>query len=180
MTKHLEEETKAWYAVYTRARNEKKAMQALHEREVEAWLPLQKNLTLRKGKKVWQEKPLIPSYVFVHLAPRQHDTVRYTPGISNVVSFRGSAIPVTQTEVKWLRMLEGHASELEHTGESFAKGDKVEVIAGPFRGMQGTLCETKQYTKMAVTLESLNHTFLLKIDSRWLKKTAGQPIHAAG
>lgn len=172
MMNHLAEDTKAWYAVYTRARNEKKAMLALHEREVEAWLPMQKILTIRQSKKVWLEKPLIPSYVFVHLSPRQHDTVRYTPGISNVVSFRGSAIPITPKEVKWLRLLEGNTAQWEKTAESFAKGDRVEVIAGPFQGMQGTLCQVKQHTRLAVTLESLNHTFLLKIDARWLKKAS--------
>ena len=178
-TRYAEELT--WYAIYTRARAEKKAMAALQERQVEAWLPVQKSVRLRQGKKIWQDKPLIPSYVFVHLAPRQHDVVRFTPGISNIVSFHGSAIPVTEKEVQWLRLLEGHAAEVEQTGEVFAEGDKVEVIAGPFRSMQGTLCEVRQNTRLAVTIDSLHHTFLLKIDARWLKKLpARNKIHHAG
>jgi len=77
-------DNKVWYAVYTRSRAEKKVLAELEAKNIECFLPLQKQLRQWKDRKKWVEVPLIPGYCFVHINRIDYDRVLH---INNVVSY---------------------------------------------------------------------------------------------
>ena len=67
-----------WYAIYTNPRAEKLVHLRLEETGVEAFLPLQKTYRQWSDRKKLVEKPLLSSYVFVKVMPKQFPVVYKT------------------------------------------------------------------------------------------------------
>ena len=89
-----------WYALYTRARCEKKVTMRLNELDIKSFLPMQKVLRIWSDRKKYLEQPLFPSYVFVYanLIERYESLSPY--GVVRLVSFGGrpAIIPHQQIE----------------------------------------------------------------------------------
>ena len=56
---------KNWHAIYVASRQEKKVLEALLNKKIEAYLPLIKTLRQWSDRKKLVEFPLMPGYVFV-------------------------------------------------------------------------------------------------------------------
>ena len=82
---------KGWYAIYTHSRAEKRVSDRLTEAGIETFLPLQKTLRQWSDRKKLVEKPLISSYVFVKVVPREFFTVRKTDGVVKFIMLAGQA-----------------------------------------------------------------------------------------
>ncbi len=123
-----------WYAVYTRSRAEKKALDELERKRVECYLPL------RQVKRQWgrqsriTEIPLISCYLFVRVSHREHYTVLMTPGVLRYISFGGvpAAIPDWQIE-QLKRFVEQENEKVVVSSERIAPGDLVRVVEGPLK-----------------------------------------------
>ena len=82
----------AWYAVRTLSRTEKKVVERLKEKGIEAYVPL------RVEKKKWSDRiktvetPLITCYVFVRVASGRMIDVLRTQGVVGYV--REGSVPV--------------------------------------------------------------------------------------
>ena len=81
--KELKKPEKSWYAVYTNSRAEKRVSDRIEELGIETFLPLQKTLRQWSDRKKLVEKPLISSYVFVKIIPREYFAVRKIDGVVN-------------------------------------------------------------------------------------------------
>jgi transcription antitermination factor NusG len=66
-----------WYAVYTRARHEKRVERILQRMDLETYLPLRKALGSRPDTRQMVEVPALPGYLFVHcsLSPERRAAI---------------------------------------------------------------------------------------------------------
>ena len=94
---------KGWYAIYTHSRAEKRVSDRLTEAGIETFLPLQKTLRQWSDRKKLVEKPLISSYVFVKVVPKEFFTVRKTDGVVKFIMLQGKPVVIPEIQITNLR-----------------------------------------------------------------------------
>jgi transcription antitermination factor NusG len=166
-----------WYALYTRARHEKRVDERLRERGVEAYLPL----VLRSRR--WHDRkkvvpwPLFPSYVFARFRSEVRYGVLQTPGVTSVVSLNGEAVPIPDDEIENVRRFEAALNEnrLEPEPAAFVeRGEPVRVVSEPFRGVEGVVLERRGRWRalVQVGVRAIGQGLKVELDVRSLKSTA--------
>ncbi len=156
----------AWYALYTRSRFEKKLMSELADRSVEVFLPMREILSRWKDrkKKIWV--PLFPGYLFVHYVDTSADRYRILniPGAVRFVSFNSQIVPVPQEQIDGVRLfLESH---LAIDPYPYIKvGRRVEVIAGPLKGIKGKLVQKKGRFRFVLQVDLIRQAVSVEIDA---------------
>jgi transcriptional antiterminator RfaH len=159
-----------WYALYTRPRAEKQVFSRLEETGVETYLPLQKTYRQWSDRKKLIEKPLLSSYVFVKVIPKDFPLVYKIPGVVKFVSFEGQPVPIPQKQIDNLRLLIDSNAKIEVSSEKFEKGDNVEVITGALMGLTGELIKAKGRKKVIIRIEELKQNIILTIPVTFLRK----------
>jgi transcription antitermination factor NusG len=159
-----------WYAVYTRPRAEKQVYQRLTESGVETYLPMQKTIRQWSDRKKMVEKPLLSSYLFVKVQPKNFPVVYKIYGVVKFVSFEGQPVSIPQKQIDTLRLLIDSNAEIEVSSENFAKGDNVEVVAGALSGLTGELIKIGTHNRFVVRIDRLDQNLILKIPRTFLKK----------
>jgi len=124
----------AWYAIYTKPRQEERAATNLHAWGIEIVLP--RIAQTDGGRTV---RPFFPRYLFAkfHAADMLHK-VNQTRGVSRVVSFGASPIVVDSEVVDAIR---DHADRnlIVRRRDKFSHGDLVRLSNGPLQEMIGIL-----------------------------------------
>ena len=156
-----------WYAVYTRSRHEKMVNQALEEREIESFLPLQDQLSQWKDRRKWVQKPLFPGYLFVRTHRSGLYQVSVTRGVSYIVGngWGHSPVPVPDEQVQAIRRMVEQEYPLVQW-PLLRKGTRVRVTAGPLAGVETYIVERKKNKKsyLVVTVELLGRSVAVEID----------------
>ncbi len=165
-----------WYALYSRARNEKKLHLLLAKQSIESFLPLVRTLKQWSDRKKWVEEPMIRSYVFVRITEREYFTVLNTPGAVRYVFFEGRPAEIPNWQIEALKKAVEVGKDFEISNEQFDPGDRILIAKGPFRGIEGELVEAKGKRKVVVRIEHTGYNLLLTIPPGYLKNitTAAQ------
>ena len=164
------ENNSKWYAAYTLPRSEKQAYERLLENRIEAYLPLRKTIRQWSDRKKVVEVPLLPSYIFVKIAPKFFPLVYNTYGVVRFITFEGKAVAIPQQQIDILRLLIDSNTEIEVTSENFAKGDSVKVVSGALVGITGELIKIGSNSRFIVRIDKLDQNLILKIPKAFLKK----------
>ena len=159
-----------WYAIYTNPRAEKLVHTRLIEEGVESFLPLQKTYRKWSDRKKLIMKPLLSSYAFVKVVPKEFPRVYRTTGVVKFVSFEGQPVSIPQKQIDNLRLLVNSDAEIEVTTEKFEQGDQVEVINGSMVGLTGELIKTGGKKRVIVRIDKLDQNILLTIPVTFLRK----------
>ena len=153
-----------WYAIYVNSRAEKKVEAELTSKEVEAFLPLKKSLRKWSDRKKWVDMPLIPGYCFVKIALKNNLKVLQTNHVVGFVRFEGRPAVIQERQIDFLkRMLKQSDYTWEITHEQFVPGQKVEIVAGPFIGLEAELITVKGKKRVGVRIEQINNTLMVDI-----------------
>jgi transcription antitermination factor NusG len=156
----------AWYALYTRSRFEKKLLSELNDRSIEVFLPMREVLSRWKDrkKKVWF--PLFPGYIFVRHVNTSANRVRVlsVPGAVQFIGFGGRPTPIPDEQIAGVRrFLE---SDLSVDPYPYLKvGRRVEVIAGPLKGIQGKLVQKKGRFRFVLQVDLIRQAISVEIDA---------------
>ncbi|MBK9390517.1 MAG: UpxY family transcription antiterminator [Bacteroidetes bacterium] len=159
-----------WFAIYTRPRAEKQVNQRLLEAGVESYLPMQKTIRQWSDRKKMVEKPLLSSYLFVKVLPKNFPVVYRITGVVKFVSFEGQPVSIPQKQIDTLRLLIDSNADIEVSSENFAKGDNVEVTAGALAGLTGELIKIGTHNRFVVRIDRLDQNLILKIPRTFLKR----------
>jgi len=171
MNRNISSENKVWYAVYTRSRAEKKVLAELEAKNIECFLPLQKQLRQWKDRKKWVEVPLIPGYCFVHITRKDYDRVLQINHVVSYIIFEGKAAVVPDNQIAYLRLVLNQSDfEVEVSFENFTPGEEVEIIQTPLMGLRGELVNVHGKSRFIVRLNSINTVFMLDVPAEYLTK----------
>ncbi len=152
-----------WYAVQTCANHEKRVLQQLNQRTVEAYLPLYDSVRRWKDRRVRLEMPLFPGYVFVHLALCDRLQVLQAPGVARLVGFGGQPAALPDQEIETLR--QGLAREMRVEPHQYLKvGRRVRVRTGPLQGLEGILVRKKKLSRFVISLDLIMRSVAVEID----------------
>jgi transcription termination/antitermination protein NusG len=156
----------AWYAVYTRSRFEKKLLWELTERSIEVFLPMREILSRWKDRKKRIWVPLFPGYIFVnHInTPANRYRVLNLPGAVRFVCIDGRAEPVPEYQIQGVRrFLETNIAVDPYP--YIQVGRRVEIIAGPLKGIQGILVQKKGRFRFVLKVDLIQQAVSVEVDA---------------
>jgi transcription antitermination factor NusG len=171
-------ETQRWYAIYTRANHEKRVAVHLAHLGVENYLPLYKTLRQWSDRRMTVELPLFPGYLFARTALKDRLPILQTPGVVRLVGARGQPTALDGEQIERLRS--GLGSVPAEPFPRIPVGQRVRIIAGPLRGLEGVLLRRKPGLRVVISIELIQRSFVADIDSGDLTPiydTAGTESH---
>ena len=157
-----------WYAAYTRSNHEKRVAAHLGLKSVQYFLPLYDSVRQWKDRRMRLELPVFPSYVFVHVALRDRFQVLQIPGVSKLVGFNGTPVPLAEKEIEILRKGWGSGVTVEPY-PYLAIGRIVRIRSGPFAGVSGILLRRPKSLRVIISIELLKRSMAMDIDWRDLE-----------
>ncbi len=149
-----------WYAVQTRSNMEKKAVETL-KRMIELedmgqyissddiLMPEERVSEVKNGKTISRPRKLYPGYIFVRVKLYDADENflekpwYFIRGINGIINFMGGDRPVPLRKAEIDRIFE-QMQQAEGTVRpkvSYAVGEEVKIIDGPFLGLAGRIEE---------------------------------------
>jgi transcription antitermination factor NusG len=156
----------AWYALYTRSRFEKKLLWELTERSIEVFLPMREILSRWKDRKKRIWIPLFPGYIFVNQINTAENRYRVLniPGAVRFVCVNGQAEPVPEYQIQAVRrFLEANISIDPYPYVQV--GQRVEIIAGPLKGIQGILVQKKGRFRFVLKVDLIQQAISVEVDA---------------
>ncbi|MGZ3758009.1 MAG: UpxY family transcription antiterminator [Mucilaginibacter sp.] len=159
-----------WYPVYTHARSEKKAYQALISKGIEAYLPLHRHLKQWSDRKKWVEEPFIKSYLFVRITEQNQAEVLMTKGIARFIYFSNKVASMPDRQIEQLKLLMASPYELEITEENLQPGEKIIIKAGPLKGIEGEIIAYRSQKQLLLRLEKLGCSIIVNVAAALIER----------
>ena len=145
-----------WYALYVRSRHEKKVHQMLLERELTSFLPLLETWKQWSDRKKKVSDPLFRGYVFVNIDMRKdHINVLDTEGVVKFIGIGKKPSVIGERDIEWLKKLVREPDAVNGNVTSFPAGQKVRVLAGPFKDLEGVVVKEGREMRLVVFFESI-------------------------
>ena len=167
---HSDPVKRTWYAVYTRSRAEKQMHKLLLRAGVEAYLPLRKELKYWSDRKKWVEEPLFRSYIFVNISEAEYYNVLNVPGAVRYITFEGKAVPIPPQQIEAIKQFIATGEELPEFEQELSPGDKVDIIAGPMKGIEGEVIDFKGKKKVKIEINGLGRAVYLEIPASYVRR----------
>lgn len=150
-----------WWALFTKARQEKALARDLYATGVPFYLPLVRKTNLIRGRHVSSYLPVFPGYVFVFA----DDEGRLRSLKTNRVC---TTLPVhdgeeLQADLRQLDQLIESGVPLT-VEERLAPGDRVRIRRGSLAGIEGIVLERRERSRLLVAVHFLQSGVSLEID----------------
>jgi len=160
-----------WYAVYCKSRHEKKVAKQLGEKGIEHYLPLKREVRQWSDRKKTVEIPLFRSYIFVHIPHQMQIPVLETYGAVAFVKFSGKLVPIPDAQIEAVRIIEEYGADIQpESVDEFELQDRVKVLEGPCKDLEGYLVHRKKGDRFVVMIDTINLGASVEINKRWLEK----------
>ena len=170
MTSTRSKERQQWYPVYTHSRAEKKAYRELLNKDIEAYLPLHRQMKQWSDRKKWVEEPLIKSYLFVHIHQHQQTEVLMTNGIARFLYFSGKIASMPDRQIEELKLVLASAYELEITEDELQPGEKIIIKAGSLKGMRGEIVKYHSQKLLLLRLGDIKYNIIVHAPASLIKR----------
>lgn len=154
---------KQWYAIYTRARAEKKVHTSLLKEGFEAYLPLIKRLRQWSDRKKLVEEPLFRSYIFVRVDEKNLYNALNVFGALKYIKFENKAVPIPDKQIEAIRIYLEDPEPDEDSDEALSAGQLVRVKSGPMEGLIGKLVSYKNKFRLIIMIDAIGQVIRLNI-----------------
>ena len=152
-----------WYAVYTRARWEKKVANQLTKITIENYCPLNRVVKQWSDRKKTVEEPLFISYVFVRASNQQMNLIREIYGIVNFVCWLGKPAVIPDTEIQSIKQFLAIYQNIKIEPLTINVQDRIKILQGPFSEMEGQVIAVNKRS-VKVMLPSLRCFMTVEIE----------------
>jgi transcription antitermination factor NusG len=159
-----ESQSDPWLVLRTRSHHESIVERSLQEKQIIAYLPRRRVVRRRADHtRAILEMPLFPGYVFVQPRVDQFENIRYVRGSCGFVVQGDKPAAMPEKDLAAVRILAGSGAELA-VNPSLIPGQRVEVIAGPFMGVQGELIRVKSQLRLVINAHVVNGSVSVEVD----------------
>ena len=159
-----------WWAIHTRHHHEHSVEGLLAAKGLEVFLPRYEALRQWSDRKKSVEMPLFPCYLFVRVRADARLPIVTTPGVRMIVTRGATAAVVADNEVRAIMRAVEKSSAEPHPYLSC--GERVRVVRGPMRGIEGILLRTKGSCRLIVSVELLTQSASVEVDSEHVETIA--------
>ena len=143
-----------WYLIQSRPRQADRAQENLSRQGYTTFQPRFSASHVRRGRRVQAETELFPNYLFIRLN-RWSDNwypVRSTRGVARMVTFGRDPLPVADELIEAIRNRIAQR-QIEPT---FKPGEPVELIDGPFAGLDAVFAAEHDEERVVLLIELLH------------------------
>jgi transcriptional antiterminator RfaH len=146
-----------WFLLQTKSRQESRAVENLERQGVVSFCPMIRVEKVSRGNRIVKQEALFPSYLFVNFNQTSVSatTVRSTRGVSHFVTCAGSPVMVPDTLIEQLQK-RTDPTNTELVSNLPRVGDSLEVIEGPFRGLNAVFSQIDGDQRAVVLINLLN------------------------
>ena len=141
-----------WYAIHTYSGYENKVKSHLEARIASmdmrnkifrVIVPMEEEVEIKQGQRRTVQRKVFPGYVLVEMIMSDEAwyVVRNTPGVTSFVGSGNRPVPLQESEIKSILKQVTKETEKPKAKISFAKGQSVRVIDGPFTEFIGTVSD---------------------------------------
>jgi transcriptional antiterminator RfaH len=155
-----------WLVVMTKPKMEAEAKKHLIRQNFEVYLPQWVDFKRRQG--VWQkvQSPMFPRYLFIHPSHAEQSLapIRSTWGVSQLVRFGTEPARAGADLILEIRQLERCRNGISQDLSPFRKGDQVQIMDGPFKGVSAEVFSCDQQ-RVILLLQVLGKTQQLEFSA---------------
>jgi transcriptional antiterminator RfaH len=167
-----------WFLVFTKPLGEKIAQVNLERQGYRVYYPRLLHPSLYRGHWVERIVSLFPRYMFLQLdtAWQSLGPVRSTVGVANVVQ-SGREFTIVPDDIVERLMLRADPTSGLHKLDGvarFHRGAKVNVIAGPFEGLDGIFEREAGEDRVVIMLKLLGQDATVRVSSRYVVPAASR------
>jgi transcription termination/antitermination protein NusG len=159
-------ETACWHVLLTKCRQEKMVAETLAAAGIEHYLPLTRQVRFYGARKFKVETPLFPGYLFLRGTTEDWYFAERTRRVAQVISVRDQAS--FERDLAQVRRALDCGAPLAPAAW-LKDGIRVEVTAGPFRGVQGFVDQLLRDDRLLLRVELLSRAAQLEIDRSLLR-----------
>jgi transcriptional antiterminator RfaH len=148
---------KSWFLVQTKPKQEMRALENLQQQGVNAFCPQVLVEKLLRGKRKVSKEVLFANYLFVEFDDKAVSalSINYTRGVNRIVSFGNTPSQVPAQLVAQLMEREEQSDQSMIT-ELPEKGENLEILDGPFRGLNAIFSQIDGDSRAIVLITILS------------------------
>lgn len=159
-----------WHVCYVKPRSEKIVQRKLQEAGIKVFLPIVRQRRIYKNSKKTLHLPLFPGYIFVNIEPGNRHNITVLSEVLRFIRFRDEYAKVSEEEILNLMLLVNNKDFTEvDSSLEYHKGEKVEVIDGPFKGIKGSLLNIQRKGEVVIEIFAIKRFITFKTDIKYLK-----------
>lgn len=160
-------DSKLWFVVRTRSRQEKALAEDLDARGTEYFLPLVWRVSYYGRRKIVRTVPLFAGYIFIHSSVEEAFTVDRTDRASQLI--RVTDQDRIAHELAQIRRAMASGVELSPAA-SIPAGTPVVVRSGPLKGTEGIVDQASADRRLILQVDVLGQATSLEIDQDLLER----------
>jgi len=164
----MKEDTRYWYAVYTKPRWEKKVVSLLEEKGIEHYCPLNKVIKQWSDRKKTVLEPLFKSYVFIQVPEKKKWELMKIDGILNYVYYGGKPARIRNSEIDTIKKFLNEFVSVNVVEDALRVNVRVKVRQGLMMDYHGILVEVKG-RHASVRIESMGLQLTATFDKKNLE-----------
>lgn len=150
-----------WFVVYTKPKWEKKVAEKLNQIGIECYCPLITQVKQWSDRKKKIEVPLFNSYVFVHLANTDRNSVFQIAGVVRYLFWLGKPAIVRDEEINIIKTNLKAPNISDVSVSTIQVGDRIKLDSGVFSNQNAIVQEVSK-THYILVLESLGCVLKIK------------------
>jgi transcriptional antiterminator RfaH len=169
----MQEQQPSWFAVHTKPRQERTALENLERQGFRCFLPMAVNPYQKRSAKMLRIEPLFPRYLFLNAIPDQQSLgpVRSTRGVSTLVRFGMKLATMPERAIEAINgRCDPETGLVRLDPVPVEVGDKVKVFDGPLAGLMGIFKECKGENRALLLMNMLGAESTVEVDSLLLQK----------
>jgi transcription termination/antitermination protein NusG len=154
-----------WHVLQTKSRQEKMLRESLAARGIRVYLPLVDVQRKYGGRRAKVELPLFPGYLFLHGTLDEVYEADRTKRVARVIAvFDQKALGAELRNVEMA--IRGVGDKTPFDPFPYLKvGIRVEVIAGPLRGVRGLIEDRRKRDRLILQVNVLGQATSVEVDS---------------
>jgi len=153
-----------WFALTVKYQHERRVESVLSANGVDTFLPLYRARRQWSDRSKDLEAPLFPGYVFGRFHLDDRTRIVTTPGVARIVGFAGLPAAVTEQEIEGVRAALASKLPVGPWPYLLKAGDRVNIVRGPLRGLEGTLLREGSCLRLVLGVELLQRSLAVEID----------------
>jgi transcriptional antiterminator RfaH len=150
-----------WFVIYTKPKWEKKVAEKLSQIGIECYCPLITQVKQWSDRKKKIEVPLFNSYVFVHLADNERNSVFQIAGVVRYLFWLGKPAIVRDEEISIIKTNLKAPNISDVSVSTIQVGDRIKLESGAFSNQNAIVQEVSK-THYILVLESLGCVLKIK------------------
>lgn len=150
-----DKDSKKWFAIYVKSRNEKKVSKTLNDIGIESFLPLITRIKQWSDRRKKVEEPLFNSYLFVNIPLSDYYKVLNVNGVVKFICFEKKPVEVPENQIEAIKkyICDTDLHEVDYETIDFKEGELVRIKAGQMKDLVGRFVEIKGKHRIMIEIE---------------------------